>query len=45
MKRYLILEFNTDAERDETLERIDTDTPAYFIEEAEAIGTGKWRPV
>jgi len=42
-KRYLILEFNSDAERDETLERIDTNTPAFFIEEAEARGTGKWR--
>ncbi len=42
-KRYLILEFNSDTERDETLERIDTNTPAFFIEEAEVRGTGKWR--
>ena len=45
-KRYLILEFNSDAERDEVLfNRIDDDTPAYFIEQAEARGTGKWRSV
>jgi hypothetical protein len=45
-KRYLILEFDSDEERDEVLmNRIDTDTPAYFIEQAEATGTGKWRSV